>query len=216
MQRLRKFERALIEGEWYNHAKATKTFGDIAIGIGLVVGAGATAYSANKQAGIANRGLSVAEDQQYKEDQAFNQLQDLISNPAAFFSSPVYKSAADQGSKAVARSSAASFGPNSGNEKTALQSFGQSFGQQQFFQQEELLAGMSGSGFNPSGALGGASSATGAAAGSLNSLAGLLSFFGSSGMGSGGGSTAVSFGASSPEIDTSGVVSDTPISSGPW
>jgi hypothetical protein len=189
MNRIRKFERALVAGDWHDHAKSTKYFGDIAVGIGLVIGAGAAAgaavYSTNKQAGIANRGLSIAEDQQYKEDISFNQLQDLISNPAAFFSTPAYTASFGQGTQATSRANAAQFGPNSGNEASALQQFGQTFGQQQLLTQEQFLGGMSGSGFNPSGALGTASSATNSAAGGLSSLAGLLSFFGSSGMAGG-------------------------------
>jgi hypothetical protein len=160
---------------------------DIAVGVGLALTAAASAYSTSTQKGIAGRELSLAEDQRQKQDQSFQQLQDLISNPAAFFNSPVYTAARDQGASAVARENAAAFGPNSGNEATALQTFGQSFGQQQLLSQEQLLAGMSGTGYNPAGALGGASSAAGSAAGSLASLGGLLAFFGSSG----GGGTSV-------------------------
>jgi hypothetical protein len=152
---------------------------DIAIGVGMALTAGAAAYSTSTQAGIAGKQLSLADQQMAKQNQAFQQLQDLISNPASFFSSPVYKSAADQGSQAVARQNAAQFGPNSGNEASALQAFGQSFGQQQLLSQEQLLAGMSGTGFNPSGALTGASGAASSAAGSLASLGGLMAFFGS-------------------------------------
>lgn len=186
MQKLRKLEEALIEGEWFEHSKSTRVFADIAVGVGLALTAGASIYATTTQAGIAGSQLSLAQDQQFKQDQSFNQLQQLLQNPASFFDSPVYKAAADQGSSAVARQNAAAFGPNSGNEATALQTFGQSFGQQQLFQQEQLLAGMSGTGFNPSGALGGASGAAGSAAGGLASLGGLLSFFGNSGAGSGG------------------------------
>jgi hypothetical protein len=159
---------------------------DIAIGVGMALSAGAAAYGTSTQAGIANRGLSIADDQRAKQDQSFQQLQDLINNPASFFSSPVYQAAANQGSQAVARQNAAAFGPSSGNEATALQTFGQSFGQQQLLSQEQLLAGMSGVGFNPAGALGTASGAASSAAGGLSSLGGLLSFFGNSG---GGGTT---------------------------
>jgi hypothetical protein len=162
------------------------TFGGIAVGIGLVVGAGASIYATTTQAGIANKGLSLAQDQQYKQDTAFNQLQELMNNPSSFFSSPVYQAAFGQGSQAVARQEAAQFGPNSGNEASALQAYGQSFGQQQLLSQEQLLASMSGTGANPAGALNTASGASSAAAGGLQGLAGLLSFFGTSGFGGGG------------------------------
>src|SRR5271165_6595434 len=135
------------------------SFAGIAVGVGLVVGAGASVYATSTQAGIANKQLGLAEDQQFKKDTAFQQLQQLLANPASFFSSPVYQSAADQGTQAVARSNAAAFGPNSGNEASALQQFGQTFGQQQLLNQEQLLASMSGTGANPSSALSGASGA---------------------------------------------------------
>jgi hypothetical protein len=169
------------------------TFGDIAIGIGLVAGAGAAVYSANKQGQIAGSEMNLQYDQQWKQDQAFQQLQLLMGNPASFFDSAPYQAAFGQGTKAVLRGAAAGGLNNTstqipaGGEATALQSFGQSFGMQQLLSQEQLLAGMSGTGFNPAGAGQVASGATGAAAGSLGSLAGLLSFFGSSGMGRGGG-----------------------------
>ena len=75
MQRLRKFEQALIAGEWFDHTKSTRTFGAIAVGVGLVVGAGADIYMANKQGQIANSQLGLEQDQQFKQDTAFQQLQ---------------------------------------------------------------------------------------------------------------------------------------------
>jgi hypothetical protein len=157
------------------------SFAAIAVGVGLAATAAASAYSTSTQAGIANSQLSLEQDQQYKQDLSFNQLQQLMSNPGSFFSNPVYTAAANQGSQAVARQNAAQFGPNSGNEAQALQAYGQTFGQQQLLSQEQLLAGMSGTGFNPTAAGSTASSAASAAAGGLQSLGGLLAFFGSSG-----------------------------------
>jgi hypothetical protein len=165
------------------------TFAAIAVGVGLVVGAGASIYATSTQSGIANSQLSLEQDQQYKQDTAFNQLESLINNPASFFSSPVFQASEAQGAQAVARTNAAQSGPNSGNEATALQTFGQGFAQQQLLSQENLLAGMSGTGFNPSSAGATASGAASAATGGLNSLAGLLAFFGSSGIGGGSTST---------------------------
>jgi hypothetical protein len=163
------------------------TFGGIAVGIGLVVGAGASIYGTATQGKIANQGLSLAEDQRYKQDEAFNQLQELMNNPASFFNSPVYQAAFNQGSQAVARQGAAAFGPNSGNMATELQAYGQSFGQQQLLSQEQLLANMSGTGANPAAGLNTASGAASSATAGLGGLAGLLAFFGTSGMGGGGG-----------------------------
>lgn len=214
MRKIKRIERALREGDWYNQVKGTQVFADIAIGVGLVVGAGAAVYTANKQGQIANSEMQLQNIQLGKQNTAFDQLQQLISNPGAFFDSPVYKAAAAQGSSAVARENAAAHGANSGNEAQALQAYGQSFGQQQLLGQEQLLAGMSGTGFNPAAAGGVALDAINAQGKSLQSIGGMLSFFGSKG--GGGDSTAVTFGGQSPAIDTSGVVSDTPISSGPW
>lgn len=187
MHKLRKLERAIAEGRWYEHAKATRVFADIAVGVGLAVTAGASIYGAVTQGGIANSQLDLARNQAGKQDQSFQQLQQLITNPGAFFDSPVYKAAADQGARAVAKTNAAQFGPNSGNEATALQTFGQGFAQQQLLSQEQLLAGMSGTGFNPTAAAQTASGAGQLAAGNLSSLGGLMSFFGNSGAGGGGG-----------------------------
>jgi len=161
------------------------SFAAIAIGTGLALTAGAAVYSTDEQGKIAGQELGLANTQAGKQNQAFNQLQQLISNPQSFFDSPVYTAAANQGTQSVARANAASSGPNSGNEAQALQAYGQSFGQQQLLSQEQLLAGMSGTGFNPAGAAGTASGAASSAAGSLGSLGGLLAFFGSSGLSGG-------------------------------
>ena len=174
------------------------TFGAIAIGVGLTVGAGAAIYGSTVQSGIANSQLSLAQDQQSKQDTAFNQLQTLINNPGSFFQSPVYTAAFNQGTQAVSRAGAAAGQNNtsgilSGGQATALQAYGQSFGEQQLFNQEQLLAGMSGTGFNPTSAASTASGAAQAGTGNLNSLAGLLSFFGTSGIGGGGGMDASGF-----------------------
>jgi len=201
MQKLRKFERALANGQWFDHVKATKVFADIAVALGIstaaaavggavvaggLISAGASIYGTMSQAGIAGQQLSLEGNQASKQNQAFGSLQQLITDPGSFFNSPVYQASAAQGSQAVARQNASAFGPNSGNEATALQTFGQGFGQQQLLQQEQLLAGMSGTGFNPTAAAGTASGAAQAGAGNLASLGGLLSFFGNSGGGGGG------------------------------
>jgi hypothetical protein len=157
------------------------TFAAIAVGVGLTVTAGAAIYATNEQGKIAGQELGLADTQASKQNQAWQQLQQLISNPSSFFSSPVYTAAANQGGAQVARQNAAQFGGSSGNEAQALQAYGQTFGQQQLLSQEQLLAGMSGTGFNPAGAAGTASGAVSAAASSLGSLGGLLAFFGSSG-----------------------------------
>jgi len=165
---------------------------DIAIGAGLAISAAASVYSTTTQAGIAGQQLGMAQTTQGEQMTSFNQLQQLITNPSSFFSSPIYTAAAGQGASAVAKENAAAYGPNSGNEAAALQKYGQSFGQQQLLSQEQLLASISGVGASASTAQSGAaaSGAASAAAGGMNSLAGLLSFFGNSGAGSGAGGSA--------------------------
>ena len=157
------------------------------IGTGLGLTAAAGIFGTISQNKISNAQLSLAQDQQGKQDWSFQQLQQLITNPQSFFQSPVYTSAALQGTSAVERGEAAGGYAGSGNMAAALQSYGQSFGQQQLFNQEQLLAGMSGTSANPSTALSGASAATQAGVGNLSSLAGLASFFGTSGILGGGG-----------------------------
>jgi hypothetical protein len=223
MRKVERLEKALRAGDWFEATKATRVFADIAIGVGLAVSAGAAIYNTVEQSGIANKQLGIAQDQQYKQDQSFQQLQQLISNPNSFFSSPVYQASEQQGASAVARGNAAAFGPNSGNEAMGLQAYGQSFGQQQLYNQETLLAGMSGTGFNPSAATSAASSAVSSAAGSLNSLAGLMSFFGTSGIGGGGtgnpdnlgGSIAEAPPGSSLTYDSSGNITGSTPNQGP-
>jgi hypothetical protein len=177
------------------------SFAFIAVGVGLTVAGGAAIYGSSVQSGIANSQLGLAQDQQFKEDSAFNQLQQLINNPASFFSSPVYQASFNQGTQAVVRGGASqglnntSTNAPQGGEATALQAYGQSFGEQQLLSQEQLLAGMSGTGFNPTAAAGTASGAASAATSNLGSLAGLLSFFGSSGMAAGAGGAASGLGA---------------------
>lgn len=186
MNKLRRREAALTEGDWYG-LKATRVWADIAVAAGMAISAGASAYSASKQGQVANSQLDLMRDQTYKQDQSFSMLQDLMTDPGKFFDNPVYKAAFNQGSSAVAHQNAANFGPNSGSEAGALQTFGQSFGFSQLQQQEQLLAGMSGTQFNPAAAGQAASGAFGAANQDWQQLAGTLSFFGNKGGGGGGG-----------------------------
>jgi len=50
------------------------SFAAIAVGVGLTAAAGASVYAASTQSKIANSQLSLAQDQQYKQDQSFQQL----------------------------------------------------------------------------------------------------------------------------------------------
>src|SRR5882672_9348307 len=107
MRKLRKLERALVDGNWYGYAKSTQTFGGVAVGVGLALTTGASIYGTVTQAGIADSQLGLQQQQMGKQNQAFQQLQQLISDPGSFFSSPVYTSAANQGAQAVAKTNAA-------------------------------------------------------------------------------------------------------------
>src|SRR5271166_44250 len=135
MRKLRQREEALIKGEWFDHAKGTHTFGGIAIGIGLVAGAGAAIYGTSTQAGIANQQLNLANNQAAKQNQAFSQLEQLINDPSSFFKSSVFTSALGVGEQATAHQGAAASGPNSTNEAAALQQYGQGFAAQQLLSQ---------------------------------------------------------------------------------
>lgn len=188
MRKLRKLERALIDGEWFDF-KSTKVFADIAIGVGLAATAAAGIYATSTQAGIANRGLDLADDTQFKQDTYNAQLMQLMANPGQFLSNPLFKSTLDVGLQGVNRSMQASGYKGSGNQATALEQYGQSFASSQLFQQEQLLGGLSGASLNPAGGLQVASNAASSAAGSLNSLAGMAAFSGTSGIFGGGGAS---------------------------
>jgi hypothetical protein len=117
----------------------------------------------------------------------------LINNPQSFFSSPVYQAAFNQGTAAVSAQQNAGGFLGSSNAAGALQAYGQTFGQQQLLSQEQLLAGMSGTGFNPAAAGSSASNSAQLSAGNLASLGGLLAFFGNSQTNPGGGSSGGGF-----------------------
>jgi hypothetical protein len=183
VQKLRKIEKSLIDGTWFDETKGTNVWAIVAAS---VVSAGVGLYTGIQQGKAANSQLTIEENQEGKQNDAWSQLQTLMNNPSSFFNSPVYTAAANQGGAQVSRQMAAGGFRDSGNEATALQAYGQSFGQQQFLSQEQLLAGMTGTGFNPSTAASGASSAFGAAGNSGQQLAGMLAFLGSSGTTSSG------------------------------
>ena len=155
-------------------AIAVAEIGVAVAGAGIAVGA----YESSQQAGISSEALGLASNQNARQAYSFNQLQTLMNNPGSFFDSPVYQAAFNQGSQAVARQSAAGGFTGSTNAAEALQTFGQSFGQQQLLSQEELLASMSGANVNPASAL---NPASGAGAQSFNPLGTLLAALGQTG-----------------------------------
>lgn len=89
-------------------------------------------------------GADLADPFRNERTQYQNQLRNLMSNPGAFASSPVYKFAFDQGLDALAKRSAASGRIGSSNYLNQLQKYGQDMASQQFFPQANLLAMLSG------------------------------------------------------------------------
>lgn len=152
-------------------AIAVAEIGVAVAGAGIAVGA----YESSQQAGISSEALGLASNQNARQAYSFNQLQTLMNNPGSFFDSPVYQAAFNQGSQAVAKQSAAGGFTGSTNAAEALQTFGQSFGEQQLLSQEQLLASLSGANFNPASALNSASNANST---SFNQLGTLLAALG--------------------------------------
>lgn len=73
-----------------------------------------------------------------------NHLRTLMANPGSIASSPTYQFAFDQGMDAINRRAAATGRANSGNVLGELTRFGQGLAGQQFFNQANLLALLSG------------------------------------------------------------------------
>lgn len=154
---------------------------------GAVITTAGSIYESSQQNKIANRGLSLAEDTQGKQDYYNQQLMQLMANPGDFLNNPLFKSTLDVGLQGANRSMAAQGYLGSGNQATALEKYGQSFASSQLFQQEQLLGNLSGASLNPAGGLQVASGASSASAGALNNIAGLAAFYGGTGGFGGGG-----------------------------
>lgn len=151
-----------------------------------IVGIGVGAYEANQSQNIAKRALGLGASQADKQNQSYMQLQDLMQNPGSFLDNPLFKSSLNTGLQGVTRQTAAAGFKGSGNEATALESYGQSFASSQLLSQEQLLAGMSGTGFNPASSV---SVGAGANNQSFQQLGTLLYALGQTGgSASGGGS----------------------------
>jgi hypothetical protein len=73
-----------------------------------------------------------------------SQLMGLVSNPSSIYSTPQYQAAFNQGQSAVNSTLAAQGLNASGNQLAALQSYGQSFGQNAYNQQLSQLSGLYG------------------------------------------------------------------------
>lgn len=157
------------------------------VGAAVITVAGSV-YNSSQQNKVEGRALNLAQDTQNKQDWYNSQLMTLMQNPDQFLKDPMFQSTLNVGLQGVTRQTQAGGYKGSGNQLTALESYGQSFASSQLLQQEQLLGGLSGASLNPTGGLQVASNAAGSAAGSLNSLAGMAAFGSSSGMFGGGGS----------------------------
>ena len=211
MRRLKKFEAALREGDWYG-LKSTRVFADIAIGIGALATAGVGAYEAYNSNQIAGEGIGLAQYTMGQQAYYNNQLQNLMNNPAGYLQNPLFTSSLGVGTQAVNRSQAAQGYLGSGNQQTALLQYGDSFANSQVMQQEQLLAGLSG--LQASTSSGQAvSAASGAQSSSFNQLGSLLASLGYSAgtAGGGGGGYGLGNGTGGTLLGSTGYA---PISSG--
>jgi hypothetical protein len=123
-----------------------------AIAVG-VAGIAAGAIEASQSQGIAKQSLGLAATQAQKQNQSYVQLQNLMQDPSAFLNNPLFQSTLNVGLSGVSRQMAAQGYLGSGNQMTALEQYAQSSASSQLLAQEQLLAGMSGTGFNPAGSL---------------------------------------------------------------
>jgi hypothetical protein len=157
--------------------------GTITAAVVGVVGLAAGAYEYSQSSAIQKKALAMGATQQDKQNLAFSQLQTLMQDPSAFLKDPLFQSSLDTGLTGVSRQMASAGYLGSGNQMTALEQYGQSFASSQLLSQEQLLAGMSGTGFNPASAAGVSAGAQGQ---SFQQLGTLLYALGQT-SGSGGG-----------------------------
>lgn len=156
----------------------------IAVG---VAGIAAGAYESSQSQGIAKQALGLGASQTQKQNQSYMQLQQLMQDPGSFLQNPLFQSSLDTGLKGVSRQMGAQGYLGSGNEATALEQFGQSFASSQVLSQEQLLAGMSGTGFNPASAVNVGAGAQSQSFQQLGTLLYALGQTGGSTWGAGGG-----------------------------
>ena len=162
--------------------------GTITAAVVGVVGIAAGAYEASQQHGIEKQAIGIAATQGQKQNQSYMQLQSLMQDPSAFLNNPLFQSSLDTGLQGVTRQMQAGGFKGSGNEATALEGYGQSFASGQLLSQEQLLAGMSGTGFNPASATSVGSNANSQTFNQLGTLLYALGQTGGSSFGGGGGS----------------------------
>lgn len=126
---------------------------------------GMAGLGAGGAAGGGGLGLPTPDVSQYRDiadpfwqqrGQYQTQLANLMSNPGAMTTSPMYQFALDQGMNAVNRTAAAQHMLGSGNRLADLTKFGQGLASQQFFPMASLLSNLAGvNSSNPAAALSG-------------------------------------------------------------
>ena len=156
------------------------------IGIGGIVLGGINAANSNS---IAGQQLGLAQDVQGKQDTYNNMLMNLMSNPGDFLNSPIFQSTLNVGTQGAERALASQGFLGSGNEATALTQDGTSLASGQFFQQEGILAGLSGAqaSSSPSQAGTSAANANQQTFDQLGTLLAALGKFSATGSGAGAG-----------------------------
>jgi hypothetical protein len=162
-----------------------------AIGVGIA-GIGAGLYESSQQQGISGQALGLAQNTQGEQMQSYQQLQQLMQNPGAFLSNPIFQGQLNQGLTGVSRTMAAQGYLGSGNEAAALEQYGQSQAGGALLSQEQLLASMSGTqtASSPASAL---SAASGANNAGFNQLGGVLASLGYASAQNPGGGGLLSF-----------------------
>jgi hypothetical protein len=106
-------------------------------------------YQSNQIQNLAKSAFSQSNPFGPYRDQYAKQLSGLIANPSSITSYPGYQLGFDQGNQAVQRSMAAKGFLGSGNEATALVQYGQGYAEQFLGNEEQMLAGLAGSGITP-------------------------------------------------------------------
>jgi hypothetical protein len=175
----------------------------VALGVSAAAALGGTAVgamNASTESGLAGTQEGLAKNQAANQQWYNQQLQQLITNPSSFTSSPGFESTL----AAAQKQQAAAGYLGSTNETGALQA--QAF--QQLLAQENTLAPLTGTGANPASALSGASSSLASGnqmlqggLGQMGGLMGMLLFGSQNGWFGGGGGSG--FGISG--IDSSGL-----------
>lgn len=175
----------------------------IGVGAASIIAGGVESYMAQ---GTADDALGMARNTQAQQGKYNTQLQALINDPSSFLTSGIFQKSLDQGLQGVSRQMASSGFLGSGNQATALESYGQGQALSALQGQEQLLASLSGlqSSASTAQSMGVAVNAQSAASGQLGGLLASLGYTTGGSSGS-GGSSGIWAGNSNVGGNTSGV-----------